>query len=260
MPLEAEPSLRPEPAEDGPDLAAILPVARRRSAAELAYDGLRDALISLALPPGTVLARGALAARLGVSQTPVREALIRLQEEGLIDVVPHSATRVALIDLAHAREAQFLRLSIELEIVRRLARDRSPALAAELRAELARMRTLLEAGDQAGFAAADEAFHTALYAAAGVPGLRDLVRLRSGHLDRLRRLHLPEPGKAEAVMRDHERLADAILAGNVTEAQARLRDHLSGTFAEAERLRAASPHLFAGARAAPQRGATASSV
>ena len=248
---EAVTTLAPERTEDAPELDAVSPVGRRRSVADLAYEELREALISLALAPGTVLARGALAARLGVSQTPVREALIRLQAEGLVEVVPHSATRVSLIDLDHAREAQFLRLSIELEIARRLARAPSPALAADLRAGLARMRALLEGGDQAGFAAADEAFHTALYAAAGVPGLRDLVTVRSAHLDRLRRLHLPAPGKAEAVMRDHETLADAILAGDPAWAEAQLRAHLSGTFAEAERLRAASPHLFA----SPSRGA-----
>jgi DNA-binding GntR family transcriptional regulator len=159
--------------------------------------------------------------------------------------VPHSATRVTRIDLAHAREAHFLRLSVELEIVRRLAQAPTPALATELPAALARMRAALEAGNQDGFAAADEAFHSLLHAAAGVPGLRELVRGRSGHLDRLRRLHLPEPGKAAAVLREHEALAAAILAGRPAEAERLLRTHLSGTFAEAERLRRASPGLFA---------------
>ncbi|MGG5811858.1 GntR family transcriptional regulator [Falsiroseomonas sp. CW058] len=245
MPPQATSASTPERAGDRPDLDAVPPVERRRSVAELAYERLRDALVSLAIAPGTVLARGALAARLGVSQTPVREAILRLQAEGLVEVVPHSATRASLIDLAQAWEAQFLRLSIEVEIVRRLARAPSAALAAELRAGLARMRALLAAGDQAGFAVEDEAFHGALYAAACVPGLRELVRVRSGHLDRLRRLHLPAPGKAESVMRDHEALAGAILAGDAAGAEALLRAHLSGTFAEAERLRAASPQMFA---------------
>jgi DNA-binding GntR family transcriptional regulator len=227
-----------------PDLGALSPLAPRRSAAEVAYERLREALISLALPPGTVLARGAIAARLGISQTPVREALIRLQEERLIEVVPHSATRVSRIDLAHAREAQFLRLSVELEIVRRLAAAPTPALAASLDHELATMRRCFAGGDHAGFSAADEAFHAALYAAAEVPGLRDLVRSRSAHLDRLRRLHLPAPGKADAVLEEHGQLAAAILAGDAEAAQARLRAHLSGTFAEAEALRAATPHFF----------------
>ena len=248
MPVEPGP-VAPTAGERRADLTALPPAGPRLSASEIAYDRLREALISLAIAPGTVLARGAVAARLGMSQTPVREALVRLQDEGLIEVVPHSATRVSRIDLAHAQEALFLRLSIELEIVRRLARGPTPDLAAELQADLARMKGDLDAGDQAGFATADETFHAALYAAAGVPGLSDLVRGRSGHLDRLRRLHLPSPGKAEAVLHDDEALAGAILGGRPAEAERILRAHLSGTFAEAERLRAASPHLFSDAAA-----------
>ena len=240
--MDTLPPTGPCDATDG--LQALAPLGRRRSAAEHAYEALREALISLALPPGAVVSRAAVAARLGVSQTPVREALIRLQEEGLIEVVPHSTTRVSRIDLASAREAGFLRLAVELEVVRRLAGAPEVALAATLKAEVARMRELLARGDEAGFSAADESFHAALYAAAGVPRLRDLVRSRSGHLDRLRRLHLPSPGKAEAVLRDHEGLAAAIIGGAPDRAERLLREHLSGTFAEAERIRAETPDFF----------------
>ncbi|RAI57324.1 GntR family transcriptional regulator [Roseicella frigidaeris] len=231
-------------APDATGLPAIAPLAPRRSAAEIAYERLRQAVITLALPPGTVLSRAALAARLGVSQTPVREALLRLQEEGLIDVVPHSATRVAKIDLASAREANFLRLAIEVEVVRRLAAAPAPALAAGLRAEVARLRELCAQGEQEGFVHADEAFHGLLYGAAGVPGLRELIHSRSGHLDRLRRLHLPSPGKAEQIVADHAALADAIIAGQPALAERHLRRHLSGTFAEIERIRAEAPAYF----------------
>jgi DNA-binding GntR family transcriptional regulator len=228
------------------EFEAIAPVGPRRSAADVAYARLREALISLALPPGTVIARGAIAERLGVSQTPVREALIRLQSEHLIEVVPQSATRVSRIDIAGAREAHFLRLAIELELVRQVARDPGPGLAATLHSSLERMRAHHAAGEHdAGFIAADEDFHAALHDAAGVPGLRELVRSRSGHLDRLRRLHLPEPGKAEAILRDHAAIIEAILAADPARAEAAMRAHLSGTFAEAERLRAAWPGFFA---------------
>ena len=230
--------------EAGLGAPSLVPLGPRRSAAEIAYERLREAVITLALPPGTVLSRSELAARLGVSQTPVREALIRLQEEGLIDVVPHSATRVARIDLASARETNFLRLAIELEIIRRLAARPNAALAAGLRAEIARLRELHAQGEQTGFAAADEAFHGLLYAAAGVPGLRELIRSRSGHLDRLRRLHLPSPGKAEQIIADHAALAEAIIAGQPDAAERHLRQHLSGTFAEIDRIRAEAPGYF----------------
>ncbi|PHK95194.1 GntR family transcriptional regulator [Pseudoroseomonas rhizosphaerae] len=226
---------------DAGGLATLAPMGRRRSAAESAYESLRAAVISLALPPGTAISRAAVAARLGVSQTPVREALIRLQEEGLIAVVPQSATRVARIDTASAREASFLRQAVELAVVRRLAEAPPPGLEEALRAELARMRA---SGDEDGFTAADEAFHGVLCAAAGVPGLHELVRSRSGHLDRLRRLHLPSPGKAEAVLRQHEELAAAILRRDPAEAERLLRDHLSNTFAELARIRERFPDYF----------------
>ncbi|TCZ62947.1 GntR family transcriptional regulator [Roseicella aquatilis] len=222
----------------------LTPLGPRHSAAEIAYGQLRRAVISLALPPGTVLSRAELAARLGVSQTPVREALIRLQEEGLIEVVPHSATRVARIDIASAREASFLRLALEVEIVRRLAAAPAPALAAGLRAEIARMREWHAQGDQDGIAAADEAFHALLHAAAGVPGLRELIRSRSGHLDRLRRLHLPTPGKAERILREHAAIAEAIIARRMDAAERNMRHHLSHTFAELDRIRSERPDYF----------------
>lgn len=227
-----------------PGLPALMPLGPRRSAAGIAYEKLRQAVITLALPPGTVLSRAGLAAHLGVSQTPVREALIRLQEEGLIEVVPHSATRVARIDLNSAKETNLLRLAVESEIVRRLAAAPAPALAATLRAEIARLRELHAQDDREGFAAADEAFHGLLYAAAGVPGLRDLIHSRSGHLDRLRRLHLPSPGKAEQIIEDHAAMADAIIARAPEAADRCLRRHLSDTFSQIDRIRTDRPDYF----------------
>jgi len=235
---------RPASGPDIADLGMLAPLDRPRSAADTAFATLREAIITLALPPGTLLARAAIAARLGVSQTPVREALIRLQDESLIEVVPHSATRVARIDLANARQAHFLRLAVELETVRRIARSRPPGVALRLAEELASLRALLARGDLAGFANADETFHAALYAAAEVPELWDLIRSRSGHLDRLRRLHLPTPGKAEAILREHEALSEALTAGDAPRAEAALRTHLSGTFAEVESIRQSHPGYF----------------
>ncbi|MCW8085396.1 GntR family transcriptional regulator [Sabulicella glaciei] len=215
----------------------------RRSAAELAYEALRDAIVSLALPPGTVLDRTALAARLGVSQTPLREALIRLLGEGLVEVVPQSATRVSRISVAVAREAQLLRLAVELELVRRLAADAPPNLFGVLAGQIERMRAAV--GSEEEFHAADEAFHAALYRAAGVPGLRALVCGRSGDLDRMRRLHLPASGKALRVLADHEALLEALRLADPAAAEWVLRDHLSGTFAEVEALRDVAPDYFA---------------
>jgi DNA-binding GntR family transcriptional regulator len=237
-------ALRPAPRQSPIREVPLDSFSRGESAAEFAYRSLRNAILSLALPPGTLLSRNALASQLGVSQTPVREALIRLQDETLIEVVPHSATRVARIDLDNARQAQFLRRALELEVVRHLAATPDPAACAALRAELDRQQALLAARDEAGLSGADASFHGLLCAAAGMAPLWELVRSRSGHLDRLRRLDLPSPGKAEAVVADHRRILSAIEAGDGAAAEASLRAHLSGTFARLEAIRATRPEYF----------------
>ena len=97
---------------------------RGRGGAAHVFETLRQEIIALTLAPGTVLSRAELQDRFGLSSTPVRDALMRLQEEGLVDVFPQHATVVSPIDLEKARQGQFLRRSVELEIVRTLALGR----------------------------------------------------------------------------------------------------------------------------------------
>jgi DNA-binding GntR family transcriptional regulator len=226
------------------DGTSIAPIPSRPSASEAAYLALRRAIVSLELPPGARLSRQELATSLGVSQTPVREALIRLGEEGLVEVVPQSATRVARIDLHQCREVAFLRLAVECEVVQRLAAKGDAELAAQMEADHARMREQLAAGDMAAFSAGDAAFHASLHEAAGVGGLRALVVSRSGHLDRLRGLHLPQPGKPEAILSQHAAVIVALARGDADAAEAAMRAHLSGSLAEAPRLRERFPGYF----------------
>lgn len=202
---------------------------RTRLAAPQVLEKLRDAILSLELVPGTVLARQELADRFGVSQTPVREALLRLCEEALVDVFPQHATVVSRIDIAAAREAHFLRRSIELELVHQLAQQVSPGLVDQLKGVIAQQAALATSQRYGEFVNADRAFHRLMYEAGGVLGLWDLVGRVSGHVDRLRRLHLPTAGKTEAILRDHRAIVRAIEAQDPAAAQAALRKHLSGT-------------------------------
>jgi DNA-binding GntR family transcriptional regulator len=100
---------------------------------------------------------------------------------------------------------------------------------------------LANGADYSKFIAADREFHRLMYVAANVPDLYDLVRQRSGHVDRLRRLHLPAAGKARAVVRDHKRIVEAIAAADPDLARQRVREHLSGTLGQIEQIRAEHP-------------------
>ncbi|WP_311223245.1 MULTISPECIES: GntR family transcriptional regulator [unclassified Acidovorax] len=214
---------------------------RSRHAAPQVFEQLRRAIVSLELAPGTVLARAELAERFGISQTPVRDALLRLGEEGLVDIFPQHATVVSRIDVPAARESHYLRRSIELEVVRTLALAGGQAIGERLQAQIGVMAAAAHPLQPEVFAQADQAFHQMMYEAADVPRLWDLVRRRAGHVDRLRHLHLPSAGKVEAVLADHRRIADAITRGDVAGAQEALRVHLSGTLNQVDEICARHP-------------------
>ena len=217
---------------------------RDRQAAPQVFERLRGMIIELELPPGSPLSRAALAERFGVSSTPIRDALMRLEEEGLVEVFPQYATVVSRIDVHRAQQAHFLRQALELEIVRMLALKPDQALAAELNATIARQQQFAKAGAFEKFMAADNEFHALLYVAADKQDIWTLVRSRSGHIDRLRRLHLPSPGKAQDIVRHHRLIVKSIAGGEPEDAQKHLRTHLSGTLSELAQIRARHPEYL----------------
>lgn len=215
-----------------------------RHAAPQVVEALRAAIISLELAPGIALDRAELAQRFGVSQTPVRDALMRLSEEGLVLIRAQYTTQVSRIDVPAAREAHFLRRSIELEIARQLAAAPDLAVIQELRAQLARQAGLGGDKDYAAFIAADKEFHRLMYVAAGLPRLWSVVVRMSGHVDRLRLLHVPTEGKVESILCGHQDILDAIAAGDGDAAQQAVREHLSGTLASVDEIQQRYPEYL----------------
>ncbi|WP_432241311.1 GntR family transcriptional regulator [Herbaspirillum robiniae] len=220
------------------------PLDRSRHAAPQVFEHLRELIVAMRIAPGTVLQRADLAAQYGLSQTPIRDALIKLGEEGLVDIFPQHATVVSAVNVTMARQAHFLRRSIELEIVHTLARTADAALVTRLRDSIELQKVLAERENYADFVSADQAFHRQMYEAAQVPELWAMVRRQSGNLDRLRNLHVPIPGKARRVIGDHTAIVDAIAAGDPAAAQAALREHLSGTLSHLDDIRARFPHYL----------------
>jgi DNA-binding GntR family transcriptional regulator len=227
-----------------PELKAVQ-VDRRLPVAVQIFEVLRAQIIGLQLAPGTPLSRPALAESFGVSQTPVRDALQRLEQEGLVIVHPQSSTLVAPIDIVQAHETQFLRTALECEVARTITAaprdfDLRPAelVLDEMEAIWAKHR------DPAAFRLKDQAFHLALFRATGRERLWELVVQRSGDIDRLRNLHLTTEGKANQILRDHRDILEALLAGKGKAADTAVRRHLSGTLAAVEEIRAAHPQYF----------------
>jgi GntR family transcriptional regulator, rspAB operon transcriptional repressor len=208
------------------------------------FEVLRERIIALDLAPGTVLNRAELQHEFGLSSTPIRDALMRLSDEGLLDIIPQSVTRVSLIDVTLGRQALFLRRSVELEAVRTLAGMADRAFVSELNEFVEAQKGFAAKQDISAFYASDRQFHRRMYELAGAPDLWALVRQRSGHLDRIRRLDLPAAGKMTQVVRDHWLIVTAVSAGDASAAQTHMRDHLSRSISLSQSLQDQNPTFF----------------
>jgi DNA-binding GntR family transcriptional regulator len=230
---------------DAPGRAA-LPRTRLRgqSTAEIIHRVLRDDILSLKLKPGEALSEKRLGEQFGVSRTPVREAVLRLSDEKLVDVFPQSGTYVSRIPLQAVKEANIIRKALEEAAIRHAASVATPEGLAIVREALALQRRHMRAQDAAGFHAADEAFHAAIADVAGLPGLWAVVRQAKMQVDRCRMMTLPEPGRMGKVIAEHEAIFDALAARDAAKAATCLDAHLSRVLIDADALSQLHPDYF----------------
>jgi DNA-binding GntR family transcriptional regulator len=219
----------------------FLMLDRSRQVAVQVHEILKKRILTVALEPGTVLSRATLMEEFGVSQTPVRDALLRLQEDGLVDIFPQYATRVSRIDVDHARQAQFLRLSVEVEAVRRLSRSSPKETADAMDRVLRQQQAVADPSTYDKFDALDREFHRVLYERSGNTLLWRVIRQQSVHLDRLRRLNLPMEGKIQSLLQEHCSIVRAVREGDEEGAVSALRKHLSGTLSIIDAIREKFP-------------------
>lgn len=201
---------------------------RTRQIAPQIVEYLRERILELELAPGASLSRLDLQKQFGLSQTPVRDALMRLEEEGLVTVYPQYATLVSKIDINLARQSHFMRRAVEQEIVFDLASKPNKRLVERLVDANAKLKVLIASDEYGDFLRHDRAFHHILYQEAGLEEIWPVVRRHSGHIDRLRRLNLPNIGKAR-VVDNHDAIIDGIATGDPTAAREAMKIHLSGT-------------------------------
>ncbi|WP_405668091.1 GntR family transcriptional regulator [Streptomyces sp. NBC_01166] len=207
------------------------------------YLKLRQMVLTLELAPGAALSENELAASMGVSRTPVRESLILLAQEGLVQVFPKIGSFVSRVDPAQVADAQFLREAVELASLDDLPAELDPVVVGELRDNLERQRRADLGLEE--FFDLDEAFHQGLMRLSGHGKVWTTVAAAKGHLDRARRLGLHENVSPAVFVAQHREIFDAIADGNVPLARTAMRTHLRAVFDDIERIRAHSPELFA---------------
>lgn len=222
----------------------------RGTAREQTLETLRREIINLHLPPGAALSENELSTELGVSRTPVRESLILLQGEGLVQVYPQVGTFVSLVDADQVAEAQFIREAIECSSLQSIALPLADGDRDALRGILRRQAEIAERDDTEAFFEADEDFHRTLLRIAGHESAWRTVTSQKAHLDRARRLSLGNLRPLTALVEQHGSVAEALIAEDQDAALGNLRAHLRDIFDDVARIRAERPELFADSTAA----------
>ncbi len=217
------------------------------SASARIFDELRARIVALKLPPGTILNRAELAETFGVSQSPIREAMLQLEDIDLVASFRQSRTEVTCINPARLQKEHFLRSGLECEVVDRLCRLGAEADLTRARGYLKIQEALVDDPDQIElFRELDENFHKALFEAAGQEAAHELAKMRSSQMARLRTLDLPRNRKLHSVVDGHRHVIEKIEAGDRHGAADAMRDHLSGTIGRLDDIMTAYPDYFRG--------------
>jgi DNA-binding GntR family transcriptional regulator len=209
-----------------------------------AYVTLRDAIVSAELAPGRRLSENELAERLGVSRTPVREALARLRDDRLVAIVPQLGTFVTFIDEEAVADAHFVREALEVNAIHLVAAHATAAQLGALQENLAAQAHAEAADDATAFARLDDDLHRMLCDLSGREVAWRLSERARGQLDRVRRLSLPEAGYRGQMLVEHRAVVDAVAAHDAAGAERELRHHLRMVLSSLPTIRRNHPEYF----------------
>jgi len=206
------------------------------------YAALREAIVSVRFAPGRQLSENELGDWLGVSRTPVREALIRLQDDRLVEIVPQHGTFVTRISPSAVADAQFIREALECAAVRLAAENVTREDVAALKGIVARQAEVRRDFDR--FYVLDDEFHAALTELSGHGVAWPLIQRADAHLNRVRRLSLPQPRYLQEMVAEHRLVLRAVERGDADAAEEALRHHLRMVVSGVEALQEQHPEFF----------------
>jgi DNA-binding GntR family transcriptional regulator len=217
---------------------------RAATASARIYSDLRADLVSLQRRPGEAISEAEIALSYGVSRTPVREAILKLSDEGLLEIFPQSGIFVSRIPVAALPEAIIIRKALEETTARLAAQRATSSQILILHSILQRQREASAAGDGDAFHHADEMFHAGIAEVAGHPGIWKLIQQVKVHVDRYRRLTLPLQGRIAHAIAEHESILAAIEARNPARARTTMEAHLDRLLRDIAATQKFTPEFF----------------
>lgn len=238
------PKLRKRAQNAAPTSQARIRSGAAPTLAQSEYKKLRDRIISMELLPSAPISETELAEQSGVSRTPIREAILRLAREDLVEVAPKSGTFVARIPVSVLPEALIARRALEGTTASAAAKFATRSQVLELYALLERQRECAEQGNFQGFHASDEAFHDKIAEVGRLPGLWVIVQQVKLQIDRFRRLTLPEAGRMAMALAEHTEVVRAIEVKDPERARLKMESHLNGLQHHIKNVVDAHPEYF----------------
>ena len=206
---------------------------------------LKANIISMDLEPGAMVSENELSAQMGLSRTPVREALMDMAKCRVVDVLPQRGSRIALIDYALVEEARFAREVLEVAILDLVCAQATPADIAQLRQNV-RLQTLVQ---EPGMEKAqsmmelDDAFHQMLFRIAQKENTYSMLCSMTIHFDRVRSLSLGVV-KDSKIIADHQAICEAVAARDAQRARKIMTEHLGRVKVDEATIRRAYPQYI----------------
>ncbi len=198
----------------------------RRKVTDWVYEELKDAIVGLRLPPGDPLREAALAEQLGVSKTPIREAMARLEQDGLVETASFKGAVVSSYSRQDLVEIYELRELLENAAARSAAESMSEDDLARLERISAQCRNMLGGPDSAALAGLISEFDTVLFDHVQNTRIRALIENLRAHLTRIGQLTAEIPGRIETSVEEHDKIVAAISARDADRAEQHMRDHI----------------------------------
>ena len=198
-----------------------------RTMGQQVHDTLKQAIVQLQLRPGHLLSEKDIADQFGVSRQPVREAFIKLAEEGLVEIRPQRGTFVVMISRREGENARFIREAIEVAIVRKAAEGIDRDSLDLIEDSLIAQRRAMDRGDTVAFLVQDEVFHRQLARSVDCEHAWQVVEKLKAQMDRVRYLSMPMATPLETLITQHKAIFEAIQKKQVERADAVMRQHLS---------------------------------
>jgi DNA-binding GntR family transcriptional regulator len=223
-----------------------LPLDRfQGSLGQRVYQSLKDAILTLAFRPGDSIRKPEICDRLGVSRSPVADAVARLAADGLVDVVPQAGTFVTRLSMTDIREGAFIREAIEVAAAELVAEQITEEQLRELRRNLKLQEALVGDGDRQGFMQLDAQMHEMMLSFTGFPRLPQVSQTAWLSVHRARQLILPVEGRMQATLEEHRAILAAFEARDPQAARVAIQHHLRQLLTYLAPLERAHPELFA---------------